>query len=410
MTKSSPILLVAYGGGHVAMLAPIFRALKASGYPVTFLALTTAGKFLDNLNIPYIGYKDLPGANDADAQAYGRQLASAIPPGGPVPESETIAYLGLNYRELVKLHGAGRAESLYAEKGRQAFLPAGLFESWFMELKPSLVIATNSPRSEQAAILAAKKKGIPAICAIDLFGLQEIQWIGNPGYANKICVLNEDVRQMLLKKGRKPEEVVVTGNPAFERINSVEAHAAGIALRKSRNWNDELKTILWASQIEPVQHPFAPRRGDPELPRRIENQLRNFVSHHKGFRLVVRYHPSEQVCFREGQDRVELSPRDEDLAALLHAVDTVVVTSSTVGLEAYIAGRQVISVDCSIFTDDAPYSRMGIASGVSKVENLDELLLTAPVRNSGDKEDLHQKTSATQKILETAKQLIRNEI
>lgn len=392
------------------MLAPVYRALMTSGHPVTFLALTTAGMYLDNIDIPYIGYRHLPGATDPDVQMYGRQLAAAIPPGGPVPEAETIAYLGLNYRELVKQHGGSEAQRLYAEKGRQAFLPTGLFESWFTDFKPSLVISTNSPRSEQAAILAAKKAGIPAICAIDLFGLQEIQWIGNPGYADKICVLNEDVRQLLLTRGRKPEEIVVTGNPAFERLTSVDTQAAGSNLRQSRKWNDGLKTILWASQIEPAQHPFAPRRGDPELPRRIESQLRHFVYRHEEFRLVVRYHPSEQVCFDEGQDRVEFSPRNEDLAALLHAVDIVVVTSSTVGLEAYIAGRPVISVDCSVFTDDAPYSRMGIATGVAKVENLDESLLAVSIHNSGKESPSHQKIGATQMILETAKELIQRKI
>lgn len=355
------------------MLAPLAQALQRAGHAFTFLALTTAGAYLDRLGIPYIGYRQLQEAQDEDVQIYGEALLQDLPLGGPVPREETVAYLGLNYREMVRDHGANKAQELYKNRGRQAFLPVACFERLLEDLSPSLVVATNSPRSERAALLAARKRGIPSICAVDLFGLQEVQWIGQPGYSDRICVLNEDVRQMFIEYGRKPEEIVVTGNPAFDRLRDNQIVSAGAKLRQTRNWNDGLVTILWASQIEPVQHPFTDRTGDSSLPRRIETYLRNFVASDARFRLVVRYHPSELEIFRE-QERVEFSPLVEDLSALLNAVDVVVVTASTVGLEASLAGRPVISVDCSVFTADAPYSRMGISTGVSCIEDLGKVL------------------------------------
>ncbi len=377
--SSRPIVLVAYGGGHVAMLEPVARALREAGRSVLFLALTTAGAYLERLGIEYIGYRHLPEANAPEVQARGGQLAGDLSAGGPVPREETIAYLGLNYLELVAEHGADGAAALYAQRGRQAFRPVGLFERWLASVKPALVVATNSPRSEQAALLAAGRLGLRALCAVDIFGLQEVQWIGQPGYADRICVLNEDVRDFFVAYGRKPDEVVVTGNPAFERLTTPAAIEAGQRLRFSRGWDDGSRVILWASQVEPEQHPFAARRGDPSLPRRIEAHLREFVAAQPGYRLVVRYHPSERQAFVDGQERVEFSPTGEDLAALLHAVDLVVVTSSTVGLEAKLAGRPVISVDASVFTDDAPYSRMGISTGVPSPAELAPALLKLSV-------------------------------
>lgn len=374
---ANQILFVAYGGGHVAMLAPVARHLAEAGRSVLFLALTTAASFMDRLQLPYIGYRQLPGANDADVQKYGNELARDLPTGGPVSPEETVAYLGLNYRELVRVHGEAGAAECYAAQGRQAFLPVGLFESWLSELSPALVVATNSPRSEQAALLAAGRLGIPAVCAVDIFGLQEVQWVGQPGYSQRICVLNEQVRAMFVAHGRRADEVVVTGNPAFQRLQTVSAFKAGRKLRDDRAWPDEDVVILWASQIEPAQHPFADRRGDPSLPRRIEAELRRFVAQHDGFQLVVRYHPSERIDFMQGQERVHFSPVTEDLAALLHAVDIVVVTASTVGLEAHLAGRRVISVDSSVFTSDAPYSQMGVSTGVQSPEDLGDVLLHA---------------------------------
>lgn len=366
------------------MLAPVARALIDAGYPICFLALTTAAAYLEKLGIPCIGYRHLPGADSMEAQEHGTRLAADLPPGGSVPLEESIAYLGLNYQELVDNLGAADAERLYAERGRQAFLPTRLFARWFAELQPALVIATNSPRSERAAIVAAGAMGIPSICAIDMFGLQEVQWIAAEGYASRVCVLNEEVRKLLLARGRKPEEVLVTGNPAFAGLNSDAAHEAGQRLREARSWNDDLTTILWASQIEPATHPFTGQAGDPGLPGRIEEALRDFVARHNSFRLVIRYHPSECTNFRPGQERVELSPRDENLSALLHAVDVVVVMTSTVGLEAHIAGRAVISVDCSVFTQDAPYSNMGISYGVQDPSQIEEALLGLTRRQPND--------------------------
>jgi len=359
------------------MLAPVAKHLAAAGRSVVFLALTTAAQYMDGLQLPFIGYRQLPGASDADVQKYGNELARGLPTGGPVSPEETVAYLGLNYRELVRMHGEVGAAERYAAQGRQAFLPVGLFESWLRELNPALVVATNSPRSEQAALLAAGRLGIPAVCTVDIFGLQEVQWVGQPGYSQRICVLNDQVRDMFLAHGRRADEVVVTGNPAFQRLRTASAMEAGRKLRRDRSWPEEDVVILWASQIEPERHPFADRHGDPSLPRRIEAELRQFVAQHDGFQLVVRYHPSERIDFMQGQARVHFSPVTEDLAALLHAVDIVVVTASTVGLEAYLAGRRVISVDASIFTSDAPYSQMGVSTGVQSPDGLGDVLLHA---------------------------------
>lgn len=76
------ILLVAYGGGHVAMLTPIAQTLTAQGQPFIFLALTTAKSVLDRLGIPSIGFRDLPEATDSDAQRWGIELAGDLPVGG----------------------------------------------------------------------------------------------------------------------------------------------------------------------------------------------------------------------------------------------------------------------------------------------------------------------------------------
>lgn len=363
------ILFVAYGGGHVAALAPVALALRARGVPFVFLALTTARAYLERLGIAAIGMADLPGAAEPEVLAHGERLAATLPPGGTVAHHETVAYLGLNYRDLCAAHGPQQAAERYAREGRQAFLPVPTMAAAIAALRPQLVVATNAPRAEQAAILAAGQAGVPALCLVDLFAAHEIKWCGQPGYGTRVCVLNEAVRDAFVAYGRAPEQVLVTGNPAFDRLRDPAAIAAGARLRQARGWDDGCRTVLWASQIESARHPFTGQEGDPTLPRRIEQELRRLVAADPGLRLVVRYHPSEREVF-VAQDRVALSTAEDDLSSLLHAVDVVVVTASTVGLEAALAGRPVVSVDDSIYHADAPYSAMGIASGAPTVAAL----------------------------------------
>jgi hypothetical protein len=366
-------MLVAYGGGHIAMLLPISRALRALGWRVTLFALTTAAAAAQIGGEPFVGFRDFKHLAGPDADRYARLLCPNIPSDGPVGVDETLAYHGTSYADLVADVGEAQAAELWNRDGRQAFLPTGFFRRVIQYLQPDIVVATNSPRSERAAILAAGELGIPALCAVDMFAVQEVKWIGQNGFASRVTVLNEAVRQMMIAHGRRPDDVVVTGNPAFDPIVATATIAAGQRLRAERRWNDGRLTALWASQVEPQRHPFTGEEGDPSLPRRIEAALRMVVDKNPALRLVVRYHPSEQVAF-EPAARVEHSLTAEPLHALLHAVDIVIVTSSTVGLEGWIARRPVMAIGGSIFTADAPFAQMGIAQGAAAPEHAANLL------------------------------------
>jgi len=375
-----PIVLVSYGGGHVTMLAPVARTLLERGTPIIFLALTTAGAYLERQGLSYIGYRHLPGAEDNQVQAWGHELACDLPTDNVVPLEESIAYMGLNYQDLVERSGEEEARQAYKSKGRHAFLPVALFKRWFSEVQPRLLLSTNSPRSERAAFEAARELGIPSVCVVDAFAMQEIQWIKQPNYATRICVLNEQVKQMFIQKGCQPDVLVATGNPAFERLCLPGTRKAAQIMRLEKGWGNNEKVILFASQPEPAKHPFENLQGDPSLPRRIEAHLREFIATQPNFRLVVRYHPSEQgVLFQNGQERVSQSIASDDLAVLLNAVDIVVNISSTVGLEGYLAGKPVLSVRGSVFDSDMPSVELGMAIEVKNIVQIDDLLINIDI-------------------------------
>lgn len=365
------LFFICYGGGHAAMILPILKRLESlNKYKITVLALTTGYKYLRDAGISCIGYKDLTAILPcANWEIEGvRLVGEKCKYKGTISYEESIAYHGINYTDLVIEAGSFFAEEKYSLLGRSCFYPINFMRKIFHHFKPDLVIATNSPRSERAAIDAAGELNILSMCIVDLFAVQERKWITNKNYANKILVINDSVKNMFISDGRKEHEISVTGNPAFDSILSEDTLRSAKKLTNDK-YKDDYIYILYASQPEPLLHPFENKKGDPELPRKIEKTLRDFVGKDKNFCLVVRYHPSEKLDFIKNT-RVLFSPKEESLHALLHCVDLVIVMTSTVGLEASLAGKKVISVDRSIFTADAPYSTMGVSVGVKHERDL----------------------------------------
>lgn len=371
---TTDILFVTYGGGHVQMVVPVARALQAQGLRVCVLALTTAIAVVDQAGLPYFTYADLPRAQDPAVRATGARLAAGMGPGGTLPLAETEAYLGVNYCDMEITLGPAEAAARWADGGRQHFHPRPTFEAVIADLRPRLVVATNSPRSEQAAIEAATALGTPAVAMVDMFALQEVKWLARPDFGQHLYVLDDSVKAMMVARGRPAADITVTGNPAFDGLHDAAVIAAGAAMRAARGWGREGRlTVLSASTPEPATHPFTGEPANPALPRAVEDRLRAITAADPRLDLVIRRHPSEDQQIAPG-DRIHASPRSDDINALIHAVDLVVVTCSTVGLQAYLAGVPVLSVEGSVFTKDAPYGDFGMATPVPDPDRLGPVL------------------------------------
>jgi hypothetical protein len=365
-------LFVSYGGGHVKALLPVARRVQERGLarPV-YLALTTAAASVRAAGIPVLGFQDFITSADERAQRIGEELAAQLQVEA-AERSESIAYLGLSYADLEGRLGTRAAADEYRRYGRQAFLPLSILERVIGRCHPALVIATNSPRAEQAAIQTAHEMGVPSVCLVDLLGIWERDLLARPDYADALCVLNEAVRDSLVRAGRPAADVKVTGNPAFDTVRDPALVAEGAAYRKEAGW-EGLRTLLYASSPEPARIPRVAQSGDPSLPRRVERALMDAVRSNPNLALWIRRHPSEAPASeveREGHPRIRVSPAQMSLHASIHASDEVIVTVSTVGVEASLAGKCVTQVRGSILDHLSPYIAMGIADRQLKVEEI----------------------------------------
>lgn len=391
------VLVIAYGGGHMACLLPVIEQLRSSrDVRVEVVALTTAAALCAQRGIPYRGFQDFQEVCDARAEAHGRRLAALNPPHPQVTSAESIAYLGASYRDLEDAQGAVGAAQLFAREGRQAFLPVASLARILASIRPDALLVTSAPRAEWAAVIAARAASIPAVVVVDLFGLSEQERLVDPAYGDVICVLTEAVRERILAGGRPATQVCVTGNPVFDGLAEPGLRVRGRGLRQQRGW-DAARVITWASQPEP---------SAPQLPRRIEASLIAALAAHPDWHLVIRPHPSDVYALPPASAQLTLSTRADDLHTLLAASDAVVTMTSTVGLEAALLGVPLVTWDASENTPYCPYASMGLARGVTDFAALAPALVEA-LAGRGPRAELPPVGAATRLISARVREILQ---
>lgn len=366
------VLFVAYGGGHVRMVIPVAQALREVGAEVAILGLTTAAEAVRAAGLPLLQFKDFLEPGDEAARAWGRELLARMP-SASVDAEESIAYLGLNFQELAESMGEAAARQAYEEKGRHAFLPERTLERILRRVRPAVLVSTSSPRAEHAAFLAARRLGIPSVCLIDSFLQAEALRLGSPGYADRFCVFNESVRDVLVAAGTPPEAVACTGNPAFDMLRTPEAAAQGAALRQASGWEGKTVVLMPAQHFQPY-HPVVGAWEGWDLPQRLQRKLEGWVAATGDAVLCVRPRPDEPEAGASAAPGVVVTGRGWPLAPLLHAVDMVVTVNSTVGLEGHLAGARVIQILGTPFDGSTPWKQFGIADEAVPLEQLEEAL------------------------------------
>ena len=376
-------MFVTYGGGHVTKVAPVVRELESRGVTCLVIALTVGYRKAQQLGLDPLGYKDFLHLMDREAVlARGESLLA----GNQHPEVDPLesrSYLGANYLEWVEANGEEEAARRYRERGRQAFLPVRLFGRLIDALEPGVVVATSTPRSEQAAIEAAVQRRVPTLTMVDLFAPPSDPFLRRTIHADRITVISSEVRENFVASGLEPWRVVVTGSPDFDVLFAPQAPAEGAALRQKLGW-EGLQVVLWAGYRELEGPGVPPEYAGTALGTAVERRLRQWVAERSGTALIVRYHPSHYHEFPDlgPQPRVLVSnPGLDALLPQLHAADVVVNQVSTVGLEAALIGRRVLNLEFapSVARVDFDLSSLGPSEPVS---SLDQLIpaLEAPAR------------------------------
>lgn len=380
MTTQPPlrVLFVTYGNGHIAKVAPVVGALEKLGVECIVLALTLGYRQALDRGLKPLGYKDLLHLVHRErALEYGRRLwpENRHP---DVDELESCSYLGINYLEWVEDLGEEGAARRYAEKGRRGFLPVRTMGKLIDWLRPGVVVSTSSPRSEQAAIEAAVQRGIPSLTMLDVFANPHDTYLHHEVYADRITAPSRLAARQLANAGIEPSRVRVTGCPAYDYLRDRTHVAEGEALKRQLGW-DGLSVLLWAGTMEPERPGIDPQYVGTGLCLMVERKLRQWVARRKDVALIVRYHPTQYHLYPDlgRQERLWVSnPLQDRLRAQLHAADTVLVQTSTVGFEAAVMGKRLLNLAFSptVIETDYDFSRLGLGEAVPSLQELEATL------------------------------------
>jgi hypothetical protein len=375
-------LFVAYGGGHVNMILPVVKMLKQQpDWAVEVLGLTTAGPVLKQAGIACLGFADIVRNGDEAALEWGRRLSEGQS-SDVVAHEETVAYLGLSYADLEATHGVDGAARLYAEKGRHVFLPLQSLQRLLAQLKPDIVIATNAPRAERAAIMAAREAGIPAICLVDLYPPKDGAWLKENSFADKICVLSETGKDMLVGNGRNADHIAVTGNPAFDRHYLFRAGA------QSKDSENRKTVVGLASNI-------LPGLPDGKIQREVFDRLRKLCAE-KNYALAVRQHPNEAPWDDMGG---AVDCRSMPIEEYLASLDMLITFPSTIALEAQIHGVRVGLLDFTSLSEACSYLFNGDFEAIRHVHDIDTLIVEPTHPAGGLQVGAASATSSVYKVI-----------
>lgn len=359
MTEGRRALVVTYGGGHANMTIPLIRELAQRGWSVTALGATTAGPQLRAAGIPAVGYRDLVGPGDERALADGERLApSSHDPSTGIPLEESIAYLGLSYRDLAERVGEEEAGARWERWGRHALLPLGPMSRAIERWRPDAVVTTNSPKSERAALVVAHEMGIATLALEDCLGIRPglFPAVVPPFRADRVCAPTSIATEHLIAQGTDAASVRITGNPAFDPLarisaSDVDAVRARLGLRSAR------PAILVAG------HAFT----DMAVLGRMFARL---AAAEADCDLLFRRHPSRRsadasAALAGAPGRARLAD-DVPVQPLLAAVAVLLTVASTTALEAILLGTPVIQLGrgTAVSTggetaDDLPLYRYG---------------------------------------------------
>jgi len=360
------------------MMLPVLEALKQnSELHIDILALTMARPVLRKHGFSCLGFKDFVQPADDAALTYGKELARHHHhPDSGIEEEESIAYLGLSYADLVQRLGQSEAERQWQDNGRQAFHPVSILSRVIDHCRPDLVIATNSPRSERAALDVARIRGIPTLCMVDLFGYMDFHVLGADYYTVFSRITVDNLLQTGVKEPR--ERFFITGNPVFDEIFDTADMA--VDAQRSQYLPDidkNSRLILWADVPGYFRNPpNVWRRSEEEVLTDL-HQLATAAAANGAF-LLVRPHPSQQSGLHERW--IKTAPahvrlvKDIPLYPLMKMVDGVITYASTTGLEALLMHKPLIQLRYFPEDNGMPLSDWGMALTVKKPDELVEAI------------------------------------
>lgn len=368
MRRRYRVLIACYGGGHVQSLIPLAKVLQQDEeIDLTVVGFTTARRAFARAGVRVNSYslfetyliKPCP-----------EQVVQFLPEENhpDVTPAETLAYYHVGYHDLVEQNGLDTALCLMRDKGRAAFTPEATMCRYLDETRPDLVVTSTSPRSELALQRAARSMNITSLAVSDLFLQHESSYICEKTYARHVCVIAEYVADFLRHNGCCEKELHVTGNPAFDYLFTDEARATGNEIRRNLGISNSQRLVTWIGTpggVSLIGKRFVSNKT-------VIDKLQDFCEKNPAYVYAIRPHPNRPLELSETLMHGYVLGSTYSIESILWASDAILLETSTVGLQAALIGKPVITVAADNYP---PYASLGLATDVSDLCEIDAAIL-----------------------------------
>lgn len=305
---------------------------------------------------------------------------------------KSLEYSGVSLYELIRQDVSDLLKSL------KAYTAATLIEAAkriVEEEKPSIVLMHDEYGALQLSFIhAAREKGIPTVSLQHgLVSEEQISYVHEPEHISgkkydllfpipdKMCAWSEVARQNFIEIAKFPQSVpVITGDPKIDFLPSAiksfnhEEIIAKLGIPKGKN------IIMFATENLPSEH-------EKSL---IATSVFRAAKSLSECYLIVKMHPNEadisyyERAAKEAGLQDYSIVRDVNLYELLYISNLVILSYSTVAVEAMRMGKPVISLNL-----------MGLHDNVSFIKNRKVIVV----------KDLDELPSAIHKCLENASEV-----
>lgn len=351
----------------MSALLPLARRLHEDPrIELLCLGFTTARAVFEAAGFDVMGAKDMLGPEDKAWLVLAEPLLERKQHAAIDPE-DARAYYAIGLKDLSASIGLDAALSCIRMQGRQCFEPIATCRALLERLEPDLLVTSTCPRSELALNKAARSLQIKALAVGDLFLRHESAYVCAPDYASHLSVIAESVGQRLRNQGCS-SEIHVCGNPAFDSLFDPACQMLAETFRKSLGLDSSNHLLLWAC------HPAVKVLTGRQFvePMAMLSALEDYAARHSGVRLLIRQHPSAPLFAADQEVRHgSICAPDLPLETCLNAVDQVVLEVSTVGLQAALLGKPLVTISRG---EQSDYGELGLSVDVDDLAVMSDAL------------------------------------
>ena len=346
--------------------------------------------------------------------------------------------------ETLRADGRTRVQALAYRHAREVWQRRGLaFEELAensegaLQEAAQLVLTSTSLNGldlEKQFVAAARMRGIPSLVVLDYWSKYRERFSSDDGALDRlpdmIAVMDEQARAEMIVEGFDADQIVVTGQPAFDELPQWRADFTDEqhrAVRAQFGVDADGLLVVFASQ------PFASYRGSDSTQsgymgfeeRAVAASLLRALeaagaTTAQPITLVIRPHPRENLAnfdhLRSARVRLQVTT-DGDARAVVLAADLVVGMNSVLLVEACHLGCPVLSLQPNLRgADPLPSNRLGVSRAVY-VESEIAPAVRALLFDSAERRALLRKAAdfqppgdAARRVADLAEALLRHSV